>query len=171
MSRTTVLKLNDVGDHEAMAVYANSWGGAPVAWTALADAYMPDGFSVLGAMASVKDEFWAIWKNPLAQKYDRAVMMMTFDRVYIGKENFRRAAQDIRTFLSVHRVSVAGRVNHWPAIADLLESGTDAEAIGFWHTSVSENPFEQWDDEREEYDPIPLSECWELYEALDEEGE
>lgn len=168
MSYTTVLGLTPK-DTSSSAVYDieelhNSHASAPVIWDAMCQKYL--GTEPYGYMFSI-DQLWPIYKDLSIPEYRRAVLVMTYDRAYVSKENYKRAASDIRTWLE-HFPPKEGYVNHWVRIAEIFESEPDCEAIGLHCTSVSENPFMgEWNEEKEEYDPIDWDTAFEIYEELD----
>jgi hypothetical protein len=140
----------------------NAWGSGPVVWDALAHQH-------LGTSGMERDmkPLWALYKRLDIPEHQRAVLTMTFDRAYVVKAEFARAAQDIRAFIA--DFPTEGRVNHWPRLAEIFEGDPDVPAIGLHCTSVSENPFQGgWNEEKEDYDPVEWSECFSVYAELDE---
>lgn len=57
----------------------------------------------------------------------------------------------------------AAHVNHVPAVIELLRAGPEVPFFGMWGTSVSENPFDPWDDDADDHGSgIPLEEMYVL---------
>jgi hypothetical protein len=165
MSYTTIKALWPSEKHEDYKELGNSWGTAPVVWDALCEQYLDGALWSTG----IKEDFelWSLWKNKAVPIHHRAVLMMTFDRAYVTKKNYDRAAKDIMQFLSDFEIK-RENVNHWPTIAALYKSKPDIPAIGLYCTSVSEDPFEgEWNEEKEEYDQTDWSACYDLYSKLD----
>ena len=93
--------------------------------------------------------------------------MLTFDRAYVLKKYYLRAARDIRFSLSELAIK-SDRVNHWPRIAKIFESNPNIPAIGLWCTSVSDDPFEgPWNEEEEKYELLDWNTAFDLYKDLD----
>lgn len=152
MSRTTVYAIYPGEKIEEIAEYNNSWGSAPVIWSAIYDKYLkPPGELYQSWMGKEGEKLWAIADDEGYSQWLRNVLRMTFDRAIIKSENFQQAADDLETFFS-NFPQPENHVNHWPKIVTLLRTGAEgAPAIGFHMTSVSENPFApQWDEEKDE---------------------
>lgn len=170
MSYTTVLCLTP-GNTTADAVTGlkelrNSHGSAPVIWDAMCQKYYgtePHAYMYDGTM----ERLWPRYKDLGIPEHERAVLMMTYDRAYVSKANYERAATDIRKWLEGHPPK-EGYINHWNEIAGIFESNPDCEAVGLYCTSVSENPFYgEWNEEAEDYDPIDWDSTFEIYSELD----
>lgn len=114
-------------------------------------------------------EFWRLWKDPSVPLAHRAVLLMTYDRAYVERKDYERAANDIREFLKTHPAA-PDRVNHLPALADFFDSKPDFEAIGF-SISLGENLFEQYDEESDEYIALQnWDETYSVYSSFDGES-
>jgi len=147
MSYSTIKAVWPGQKSEKLEELANSHGLAPVVWGTFAERYLGGRNNWLFK----SEELW-----PLANRSDipvglRAVLIMTFDKVYVEKKDYPRAAADIEAFLQV-APSPPNHVNHWPRIVEIFKSNPDVPAIGFWCTSVSEDPYlGDWNEEIEEY--------------------
>lgn len=160
MSYTTVLNIDVGKGHTENTELRNSWQSAPRIWIALCTKYFNNEHWM-----SLSSELWDLYKNKSVPEHHRAVLMMTFDKAYIAKENYHKAIKDINQFMADFNTNVWSS-SHWPKIVKIL-SETKSPAIGFHMTSVSENPFDgDWNDELEEYDPIDWSTAFEVYEEL-----
>ena len=166
MSYTTIIHIYPDDRIEHGMELHNSWGGAMAIWTAMKERYLPwASYSIF--MGESAQQLWDLWKDERLPIHHRAVMMMTFDTAYVPKTRYQQAAQDIRHFL-LDFPEMAGKANHWPIIAKMYKRDPDVPAIGIWHTSVSENPFDgHWNEEREEYDPPDWSELYDIYKELE----
>lgn len=164
MSRTDVYALWPSERHEEIEELRNSHGSAPVVWGKMFARYV----GARGPFPESEymfrtDELWPLWKRADIPEQYRAVLAMTYDNAYVARENYARAAADIRAFLAGFDFDPA-YVNHWPRIAEIFDSNPDCPAIGFRWTSVCENPFQGgWNEEKEDYDPLDWSVKWELY--------
>jgi len=162
MSYTTIKAIWPGEKHEDLQELRNGWGSGPVIWDAMCQKY-------LGARDGVIGKLWPLWKDQAIPEAHRAVLMMTYDRAYVTKKDYARAAADIRQFLQDFPPN-DGRVNHWPALAALFETDPDIPAIGLHCTSVSEDPFQgPWNEEKEEYDPPDWEMCYDIYAEIDGE--
>lgn len=166
MSYTTIIHVYPNEKIECGEELPNSYGSAPVVWDALCQKYLgypPYGW---GMREDLKD-LWNLWKDEKLPLHQRSVLMMTFDRAYVSKTDYKRAASDIRLFLRDFPEDET-KVNHWNRIEEYFESNPDVPAIGFWCTSVSENPFHgSWNEEKEDYEPPDWNECCDIYKELD----
>ncbi len=165
MSYTTILHIFPGEKVECGEELRNSYGSAPYVWDIMCQKYL--GLEPLRYMSSDLNKLWGLWKDKNVPIHQRSVLMMTFDKAYVAKENYAKAAKDIRQFLQDHNDKTV--VNHWHRIAEVFESNPDVPAIGFWHTSVSDNPFNgSWDEDKEDYLPPNWDDCYEIYTELGE---
>jgi hypothetical protein len=89
--------------------------------------------------------------------WQQAALVLTFDTGVIPHQAFGWAVDGLDEF-EARLPSPEGHVNHVPAIAALLRTGPEVPLFGMWGTSVSDNPFDPWDDEADdEGSGIPLS--------------
>jgi hypothetical protein len=164
MSYTTIKAIDPGVKHWDIEELHNSHGSAPVIWDAICQKYLGDSYAWLGRGA---ERLWPLWKDCTIPKHQRAVLFMTYDRVYVVKADYKRAAEDIRAFLRDFPQN-PNRVNHWPRMIELFESDPDIPAIGLYCTSVSEDPFDgPWNEEKEEHDQPDWSDCHSVYEQID----
>lgn len=166
MSYTTIIHVFPGDKIECGKELKNSWGSAPYVWDALIKKHIG---AELNMMYREANELWDMWKRSDIPIHHRAPLMLTYDRVYVSKANYARMAEDIRKFLT--EFDIPNVVNHWPAIAEFLESDPYIPGIGLWCTSVSENPFNgPWDEEKEKYLDPDWENIFEVYEQLDNFG-
>ena len=169
MSYTTILSVWPGEKNECYRELKNSFGSAPIIWNNLCQKYygtIPFSFFRSG---NAIDKLWSRWKDPGIPEHQRAVLLMTFDRAYILKKNYPRATKDIKMFLYDFPPKDPEKyLNHWPEIMEIFKSDPDIPAIGFWHTSVTENLFDgRWNEEKGEYDMPDWNDFYEIYEELD----
>jgi len=148
--------------------YKNAHGAAAFVWSALCNKYFGDEFAWLHNDKKSQN-LWDLWKDTTLPEYERAVLMMTFDRMCIVKRDFQRAIDDITKFQVEYLKIYPDRVNHWNDIAMTIAKAdfyTDAPAIGIYHMSVGDNPYTHWDDEKE--CEIINEHIWDMYAELDE---
>jgi len=166
MSYTTVKALWPGDKQEDLEELRNSHGSAPPIWNEMCKkyygtedhAYMSNG---------TFDLLWPRWKDLSIPKHQRAVLMMTYDRAYVSKKDYARAATDIKKFLEDFPPK-EGYVNHWPRMIEIYESDPDIPAIGLYCTSFTEDPFEGgWNEDKGEYDQPDWEQCFDIYEELD----
>lgn len=164
MSYSTVIKVWPGEKSEEDEELRNGWGSGPVIWNDMAMKYL--GLQAHQYMMKI-DSLW-----PLANRLDipyhhRAVLAMTYDRMYVKQEHYALAADCIRKYLTDFPADDK-YVNHWPRIAEIFESSPECPAIGLWLTSVCENPFlGEWDEDTEDYKQPDWSRYWSLFDDLD----
>lgn len=79
-------------------------------------------------------------------EWQQVALVLTFDTGVIPYQAFRWAADQLDEFEK--RLPVPdGHANHVPTVADLLRSEPEAPLFGVWGTSVTDNPFDPWDEE------------------------
>lgn len=149
MSRATAYAVYPKERIEEIAEYRNSWGLASALWGQLAERHLTMPYwKIISGIDGGAAPLWALVNDPTVPLYARALLGWTFDAVYVEHQHFARLAADIRLFLANYPIP-GESVNHWPVVADLLESNPDVPGIGFQWTSVSENPFTEWNEETE----------------------
>lgn len=86
--------------------------------------------------------------------------VLTFDTGVIPAQAFNEAADALEEF-ERRLPAPEGHVNHVPRMVELLRSGPEVPFIGVWGTSVSNNPFDPWDEEADEHGSgIPLGDMY-----------
>lgn len=163
MSYTTIINVWPGERQECAEELQNGWGSGPVIWNDMAIKYL----NLESHQYMMKiDELW-----PLANRIDipyhhRAVLAMTYARMYVKSEHYKLAADCIRKYLADFPENDK-YVNHWPRIAEIFESNPDCPAIGLWLTSVSENLFlGEWVEENDDYSQPDWSRFWSLFDYL-----
>ena len=158
MSYTTILKITKSKTKDIKEL-RNSHLSCPIVWNFFGTTYLGlENFMFHEKM----DQIWELWKDTSIPLSYRAVLFMTFDRACVHKKDFKKAASDIEIFL---KASPANLQSHWPEIAKMFESDPKAKRIGFWMTSVSENPFEELDLKTESY-KLRHTPFWNIYKEL-----
>ena len=162
MSYTTVKAVWPGEKVENLEELQNSHGSAPVIWNRMAVKYLGcDEYMYHRKL----DLLWPLYKHLGIPRYQRAVLVMTYDRALVYKADYAQAAADIRAYLKDFPDGVG--VNHWPHIAEIFESNPDVPAIGFHMTSVSEDLFlGEWNEELEESGPPDWAEFYSVYALL-----
>jgi len=146
--------------------FRNAWGGAAFIWDALFNKYIKDPMREYHTWVTDEKPLWALAKRKDLPMFERVALAATFDWALVMWVNFKTFASDIRTFVAAH--PEGNKVCHLSQWADFIEK-SDADAIGFHHTSVSENPWFTLDEEKEEDVPYDIStgeEHWDIYSEL-----
>jgi hypothetical protein len=170
MSRCSIIEFRD-GLPAGAVEYGNSWGGAARIWTALYDKYLRDPQVqydnwLTDSTKPGSRRLWDLVVDSRPHEFEKAVHYATFDRFIVERKNFTRFAKHLREFAAAYPCT---GVDHLPAWADFIEKST-ADAVGFHHTSVSENLWFAWDEEKDESIPYDLrtgDTHSEVYEAID----
>lgn len=150
--------------------YRNAWGGAAYIWDCLFNKYLKDPKSEYDSwvLGRNRDKLWKLAGREDLPMWMRAVHAATFDRAVIAKEHLLRFAADLRAF--VEHFGTGDRVCHLTSWARFCDEHADTEAIGFYHTSVGDNLWYEWDEEAEESTPYDLNAMdrhFEVYYWLD----
>ena len=162
MSETTVLGLDHEKEPEYITKFKNAHGFEPVIWEALVRKYIPNPL-----LPSIFDDaITKIWRGKDIPEHHRACLLMTFDSHYVKKEDYARAASDLRKFL-VDFPKQKNRVNHLADIASIFESNPDYYAIGFY-CSLGENLFIVDDEETDSCLLPDWSTMFDVYVGVDE---
>lgn len=150
--------------------YRNAWGGAAYIWDCLFNKYLKDPTNEYDTWALGRnlDRLWKLAEREDLLLFERAIHTATFDRAVIVREHLPRFAADLRQF--VEHFGTGDRVCHLPTWARFCDEHADVEAIGFYHTSVSDNLWYEWNEEKEESEPYDLNTMdkhFEVYHWLD----
>ncbi len=154
MSYCEVIVFKD-GKPADDARFGNAHGGAACIWGCLYDAYLKDPNKEYDCWLNGDNKvLWALAGRRDLPMFMRAVHAGTFDWAMIKRENLPTFVKHLREFVTWFQLADAARTCHLPAWADFIEQHLDAEAIGFYGMSVSENLWYSWD-EVEQNDSIP----------------
>jgi hypothetical protein len=145
MSYTTPMVIEANGEILALDDLRNSHGFGPFVWNAAAAKYLGDEFG----WSRRSEELWPLWKDPRLPRAWRAALLVTYDFSIVERARAKEIAGLLREF--VISVGTRDRVCHLPAVADLLDA-LPGDAIGmcFHGTSITEDWWHPWDDEKEE---------------------
>lgn len=165
MSYCAIITFKD-GKPSEQIEYRNAWGGAARIWNSLFDKYLKNPEIPYDSWLQInrQQSLWDLANRKTLPDCERAVHCSTLDLAYIQRDNFLRFASHLREFDRINPVQ-RNTVNHLIAWADKIVT-LECEAIGFYGTSVSENPWCKWNEEKDESDAIPLSEGWEIYDHI-----
>lgn len=169
MSYCAIIEFRN-GVADTSTRYGNSWGGAARIWSSLYDLYLKNPLieydNWLSSITKPGDRrLWDLVDDNRLFEFEKAVHYATFDNFIVRRENFHRIAGHHREFARAH---VYGGEDHLPAWALLIEK-SDADAVGFHHTSVIENPWCSYNekDEAVPYDLRTGDKHHEVYDELD----
>lgn len=160
MSSTSVIAILPGNKLEEIAELRNSWGSAPVIWEAMGKKF----FHEESPFLTRNEKFWDLYKDATISKRVRAVLLMTYDRFYVAKKDFLRMAKDIAFFIKY--MDLGEGTNHLPVIAQIFRGNPHVLGIGFWWTSVSDNPLIMRKKNKEI--PIPITDLNSVYAVLEE---
>lgn len=165
MSYATVKALWPGEKVESLKEFRNQYWGAFCIWNELGQRYL-----ALEAHMVLRhtDRLWPLWKDLSIPRHHRAVLTMTYDRIFIARGDYARAAEDIRQFIQDFPAVADSIDSHWPQLLSLLESNPTCPAIGFQWSSVSEDLFTgPWNDDTNDNDPLNWSAFYDMYAELD----
>lgn len=163
MSYCAILIFRD-GELKEQIEYRNAWRGAARIWDALFDRYLKNPAVEYDSWIHTKNQqaLWDLALDDRLTEFERAVHVSTFDRFYVSRENFPRFCEDLRKFVEKYPTGYECHLKTW---ADAIEK-IDCDAISFYVTSVSENPWHKYDEEKDIYNFIPLSDGFEVYDWM-----
>lgn len=146
------------------AEFRNAWGGPARIWDALFDRYLKDpNIPYHNWLGKNADALWPLAKRSDLPRFERAVHAFTFDRAYVRRDHFPLLVADLRAFVA--RYPVADRVDHLGAWADAIQA-LDAEAVGLYGTSVAENIWWEYDEDKDASIPYGLADGFEVYDWI-----
>lgn len=163
MSYCQIIFFKDGIPNESLE-FQNAWGGAARIWSSLFTRYLKDPYKEYDTWVTCKhDGLWKLARRSDLPLFERAVHASTFDLAYVRRCHFPKFSDHLREFVKTY--PIVGSVDHLSAWADVIDK-TEAEAIGFRATSVSENLWSKYDEDKDEETPVPLSKGFEVYEWI-----
>ncbi len=169
MSYCAIIVFKD-GVASGSIEFRNAWGGAARIWDALFEKYLKNPAIPYHSWISCDQQsLWDLAKREKLLPFERAVHASTFDLAYIRRANFGRFCGDLLLFDAAYPC-IGSTANHLPAWVDAIME-LKAEAVGFHGTSVAENPWRKYDEDKDETIPIPLCSGWEVYDWLDKKSD
>lgn len=98
-----------------------------------------------------------LWHNiDTLPAWQQTPLVLTFDTGVIPFQMFQLEADNLEEF-EQRLPAPEGHANHIPAVIELLRTNPECPLFGVYGTSVSENPFDPWDEEKDDYGSgIPL---------------
>jgi len=144
-----------------LAEYSNGWGWSPSIWDrAVKHVYGYEGYLMHGEGEKYLDRLWAEIED--LPEWVQIPVVLTFDTGVIPGQAYLSAADALDEF-ERRLPSPENHVNHVPAVATLLRSQPEVPLFGMWGTTVSDNPFDPYNPETDDYDSgIPLSKMYAL---------
>lgn len=159
MSRTIVLAIAPDHRPAEIAEFRNAFGWSPSIWRRLLEhrgdnsnwAFDPEGDAALTRLWDEIEEL---------PEWQQIPLVLTFDVGVIPCTEFARAAVMLDEF-EARLPALDGHVNHVPALADLFRAGPEAMFVGLWGTSVTDNPFDPWDEDSDAFGSgLPATELY-----------
>jgi hypothetical protein len=168
MSYCSIVTFQD-GLPSDEAEFPNSWGGASRIWDALFEKYLknPDIPYDMWFRAAEDGTLWKLADSEELSDCERAVLASTFDYAIITNENFARFAQHLREFVGMY--PVPDKVDHLADWAAFIED-CNADVVGFHATSVGQNLWYKWDDEKDESVPYNLNDGQDHFDVYHQIG-
>lgn len=132
----------------------NSWGGAARVWDAIFEKYGTKRHEYDNWLTAATDgRLWKLWDTCDFTEFEQWVYLFTCDNALVASKDFKKLAWALREFVKAYPPR---GVCHLSAFADFLEKST-AEAIGLYATTVTENPWLEWDEEKDEEVPYNIT--------------
>jgi hypothetical protein len=151
--------------------FKNAWGGHAFIWECLYNKYLKNPLIPYDSwLGKNSEKLWKLPERNDLRDFERAVLISTFDYAIVRKKNLRPFMHDLISFETVYKRVESG-VCHLSSYVEWIHSHEDAEAIGFYGTSVSENIWRRWNEETEEeilYDLNTMDKHFEVYEYFDQ---
>jgi hypothetical protein len=158
MSRTKLYGFRE-GRPDIKVEFGNSWGFCPMIWDSLVKKYGIFERELARYDKTMFDawtELWRVVKEETVRPrpWELLVLRSTYDQALVKADRFEEYAKALEMFHEAH--ALPERVCHLASMSHhIKQMGPDVECVGFYGTSVNEDPW--WvqgadDDEGRPYD-------------------
>lgn len=166
MSCTEIYGFNKNGKAYEIAEIGNSHRGAMAVWTLLEKKYLPPTQFMRIISSDGAQELWDLYKDKRLTEAERIVLMSTFDKVIINKENIVKLLDAFRQFEGYTSLKEQA-----DAIEQEIKANKNIIAIAFNQTSVNADTWDNYNynEKKEESYPYNIkkqNDHWELFEEL-----
>lgn len=146
MSSTKLVQFKNGIANDCME-YHNSWGGAARIWDSIWNKYGTKNDEYDCWLNAASDgRLWKLWKTENFSEPEQWVYFFTCDNALVARKDFAKMANALREFVKQHPTVGICHLSDW---ADFIEQST-ADAIGLYATSVLENPWFEYDEDKDE---------------------
>lgn len=153
MSESVLHVVLENGDIVTRHEFGNGHGYALPVWSYLAEKYVrkegesDSAFFGRWYIDSQCKDVWALKKDPRLERFERIVLLASFDRVIVKSGDFKELCDAFRKFENLYKEKYPNNVCHYQSMAYWIEKQT-AEIIGacFTATTVGENIWEVYDE-------------------------
>jgi len=153
MSSTQLVEFRD-GIAYGCTEYRNSWGGAARIWDSIWDKYGTKKHEYDNWLSAATDgRLWRLWETEGFSECEKLAYLFTCDNALVAKEDFKKVAIALRDFARIYPTTGCCHLN---AFADYFDA-SEGDAIGLYATTVTENPWFSWDEEKDESVPYELA--------------
>lgn len=160
MSRTTALGVIPNEESVVLSEFKNSHGWASSIWSRLLKTVY--GFEGSWFFDEGNELLHQMWDEiETLEDWQQVPLVLTFDTGVIPCQAYGWATEMLDEF-EAKAPERPEYVNHVPAVADLLRTQPECPLFGVYGTSVSTNPFEQYNEDSDETKGIPVSEMYVL---------
>lgn len=130
--------------------YRNAWLGAMSLWTHLMKKYLrrpgEDDAALNGRVfyTGQAKEIWGLYKDERLSQDEKIALACTFDNVLIRKKDMKRVAEALKNVGKEMGGYEVCHVSSWGYAIDGMLSKKTADrlmGVGFYHTSVAEDPW------------------------------
>lgn len=156
MSYCTIIKFKNGKPFDSVE-FSNSWGGMARILDVIYKEYIKDPDNPLDSWLldnEVDRKIEELFGNNRLKWFEKAPVACLFDFAVVNKENFLRFAEDLIMFETTY--PPYEKISHLPEWADTIRK-LDCECIGFYHTSVTEDIWTEFDYNEKKDKPIPYN--------------
>lgn len=159
----------------------NAWRGAMSVWMLMDESHLPpyyaswDPAKKVSRASAMMDpnamkQVWELANNENVPIDERLVMGTTFDKALVKRENLTRLIEAFKNFDKTYP-DKSSMLEQSEILESFLED-EEIDVVGWNQTSVSENPWFTWNEDKEEYVPYDINtmeEHWFLMDDFKEE--
>ncbi len=143
MSYCQIITINKDHEFGVFETFRNAYGGAAFIWNVLCDEFLPGHIWIMGN----NDKLWNLCEDLRLDAFEREVLLSTFDYAIIKRENFTKMAESFERFILKYpsKSNIICHLDKWGDAFQWLSAKNDLIGACFYHMSVSENVWAEYD--------------------------
>jgi hypothetical protein len=159
MGYTELFYINKEGDTVSFKKYHNPWGGAAFIWTQIYDRYLKDNSKEFDSWLFNQQPLWDSVNDKAIPLSICTVLAFTFDYAIIEYDKIPKMVEYLKEFLEIFSPdkNIVCHLGEWYDDMMKIYYREDNHGICLYPTSVSENLWSIYGEEKDEYRPYNVN--------------